>query len=339
MVSRKIFTALVLAGALCVAMPAAAAQPDQAGKPIDPRIAAEALKKCPAFQGGNVDPAVLAAMKNCPAFQDPQAPNPQKCPAFSSRNSPNPQNCPAFQGMGQPPKGSPQAVIDKKMNRIVKALERNKRSADTLINAARNAGASPESVADMQRMSEAFRQVFMSTVSPEQIINSLLEQRFNAGQPQAAPAPATPAPVAPEGMIITGPDGSTWLITPAPGQQGAPQAAPQPAPQAAPRAGIPPAQGKPSAIGRQPQVNQPAPKPAQPTPPAIVQPQAPAPQGAPAPGFRMPPAPQQQPQAEVIIMEETITPEYLPLWPTKDDLGKDGVLKYLEKRSTTMQAN
>lgn len=289
MISRKLFTAVVLAGSLCVAMPAAA-QKDRPPKGMDPAAIAEALR-----------------------------------------------NCPAFQGMGKAPKGSPEAVVDKKMNRIVKALERNKRSADTLINAAREAGASPESVADMQRMSEAFRQVFMSTVSPDQIINSLLSQRApQQPAPQGAPQPA---PAGPEGMIVTGPDGSTWIITPAqpapqPGQMAPP---PPPAPKAG-RPGIPPAQGKPSAIGRpmQPQVIPQAP----PQQPAPGQQATPAPQGLPPAGFRMPPAPQpQQGDAEVIIMEETVTPEYLPLWPTKEDLGKDGVLKYLEKRSTTMRAN
>lgn len=321
MFTRKIFTAIMLAGSLCIALPAQA----EKGAPRGMTQGAPGIN-CPAFQGQISPEAFAAAMQNCPAFNGQQQPDPTKCPAF--------------QGNGRPPKDSPQAAIDKKMNRIVKALERNKRSADTLINAAREAGASPESVADMQRMSEAFRQVFMSTVSPEQIINSLISQKSKAQTP-------------PEGMIITGPDGSTWLITPAqpdmaPAPQAVPPAAPatpKPAPKAG-KQGIPPAQGKPSAIGRpgQPQFMPPAPPapqpaPAKPVPPQMRQPQG-APQPAPAPGFRMPPAPpQQQGEAEVIIMEETVTPEYLPLWPTKDDLGKGGVLQYLEKRSTTMKTN
>lgn len=43
-------------------------------------------------------------------------------------------------------------------------------------------------------------------------------------------------------------------------------------------------------------------------------------------------APQAPDEEEVVIIEEDIAPE-MPLWPSKEQLGGDGVLKYLEKRS------
>lgn len=309
MISSKLFSVVALAATLCVAMPAAAQKDMPRG--------ADALKNCPAFNG-QLDPAALeAAMKKCPAFQ---------------------------KGKDKGFDGSP----DKQMKRVVKALERNQRSAEVLIKAARRAGAAPEVVADLQRMSDAFRQVFMSAVSPEQIMNMNVPGQ-PAPQAPAQPTPQAPAQAAPqapdqaapEAMIITGPDGSTWLITPAqpaPQAAPAPQVAPQPVPrfatppapgvmpqQKGPRVekpGIPPVQGRPSAIGR----------PAQPVTPPAVQP---APQGMPPAGFRNP-----QPEGELIIMEEeTITPEPMPLWPTKDQMGKDGVLKYLDKRAANMRGN
>lgn len=73
----------------------------------------------------------------------------------------------------------------------------------------------------------------------------------------------------------------------------------------------------------------PVPPQAQPMPPRM----APAPQGQPPVPPQVQPAPQPAPQAqpEIIIMEETVTD--MPLWPTKEQVSKDGVLQYLEKRN------
>lgn len=260
------------------------------------------------------------AQNGMPPGGGPGAP---KCPALQDASK-----CPALQGApaagaqaGQ--KSGIDKKIDKKMSRIVRALERNKRSADALIQAAKDAGADPNAIADMEKLSAGFRQVFMSTVSPQQIVESIF----------AAPAP--PEQPAAQGIIITGPDGSTWLV--APDQQN-PQTWQQPGKPVPPqrlRGQRPPLPGH----GMQPQQGMMAP------PPPGMQPQQGmiAPQTPPMPpkGFR---APQKQPgnaapQGELIIMEETVTPGYMPLWPTKEELGKDGVLKYLEKRNSVMNAN
>lgn len=203
--------------------------------------------------------------------------------------------CPAMDGrMGQV-----SAKVDAKMKAIVSALQENKKSADTLIAAAREAGAQPQVIADMEKMSAAFRQFFMSSVQPQQIVESILS-----------------APVKPEGsagLIITAPDGSAWLVSP--------QMVP-PAPQQPPRmghdsrhdgAGMRGVQMPPADVLQNPALRK--------------SPPAPAAQGH---GV-IPGASSGQPGQELIIMEETV--EDMPYWPTKQQLGKDGVLKYLEKRA------
>lgn len=385
MIQKKLFMAFILAGLLCAGLPANA-QNGAPQKPVDPAAIAKAIQNCPGLNGkmntaalaqaaqncpglngalqgncpalnGKIDPVALAAAaQNCPALNGALPPEARKCPAADITLPPEARKCPALQGGFAGPL-APQAAldskVDKQMNRVVRALERNKRSADTLIQAARSAGADPNAVAELQKMSEAFRQVFMQTVSPQQIVESIL----------AAPAPAE----TPQGIIITAPDGSTWLVTPSDQPQ-------QPAPrQGRPPRGQKPQKGMPPAVQPAPQqgmqVPPPPPMPQQgmPVPPAPRQGMPaqpglqPAPQGMP-PAFVVPPqqqggmpmlvvpqqqgamppfaAPQQaQPQVEgeMIIMEEG--PQYMPLWPTKDDLGKDGVLKYLEKRSARANSN
>lgn len=370
MIGKKLFMPVILGAAVCLAVPVAA----QDGLPkrgIDPNAVAEALRNCPGLKGQLTPQALIDAARNCPALSGSAQGN---CPALNGKIDPaalaqaaancpalNGANCPGLQGGFKPAKGGfianpenapaprkSQAALDKKidkrMNRIVKALERNKRSADVLIQAARDAGADPNAISDMEKMSAAFRQVFMTTVSPQQIVESII----------AAPAPAEPAG---QGMIITGPDGTTWFVTPnGQNMQQPPQPPKQmqggPA-QQGPRGQRPPRQMQGGPAQQAPDMQMP-----QRALPPQARPQGMPPQGRPgsdmlAPprglppqmppqGFRrQPPAPAQQnaPQGELIIMEETITPEYLPLWPTKEDIGKDGVLKYLEKRSSVMNRN
>lgn len=329
MIRRKLVLPVILGSALCLSGTALAQQGGFKPGPSPDALAA-AIQNCPGLNG-KIDAAALAkAAQNCPGLNgtlqgkcpglngpiDPAAlaKAAQNCPALNGELAAAAQNCPAFQDGGFVPLPGGKALdkkIDKKMNRITRALERNKQSAEALIQAAKDAGADPNAISDMEKMSAAFRQVFMSTVSPQQIVESIL----------AAPRPSDQP--APQGIIITGPDGSTWLVTPN-NQSAQPQG--RPVPPKGPRG--PKAQMGQSGpdMGGQPMMQR---------PPRGLPPQAMPPQG-----FRMPP--QQQPapqQGQMIIMEEAVSPQYMPLWPTKEDLGKDGVLKYLEKRSSVMNAN
>lgn len=297
-----------------------------------------ALQQCPAFNGNPGSAPMAEAAKKCPAFNGAIPQEKRKCPAWAQSD---PTKCPAF--MGQPgfngPNGKPgpgerkmARKGDARMQSVAKNLERNKRSADALIQAAREAGAPANVLADLEKMSEAFRQVFMSTVPPEKIVESI----FTGPQP----------PEAGQGLIIIGPDGSRWLVTP--GQMPAPEAKPapaprpgapapmQPAPQGLPSFGkVQPAPGAPGAVAPRSKGLVPG---SVPPPPGMMPPPGMAlPQGG---VMQSPPPPPATPQGpnEVIIMEEG-TLEPMPMWPTKDHLGKDGVLKYLEKREALMRGS
>lgn len=257
--------------------------------------------KCPALNGGQIDPIALAqAAAKCPALNGPEG---AKCPGLITGD---PTKCPAAAAI-KAPRGAQDAApmaakADKAMQRIVRALEQNKKSAEALIDAAKKAGADPNVVADLQKMSNAFRQVFMSTVSPQQIIESIFSR----------PAPEDNGGA----IIITAPDGSRWLVAP----QGVP-------PQIMGQPDVP-AMTPPPPPGQQPGMIPPPPPGQQPgmTPP-------------PSPGQQQgmtPPAPQQPSAAgDLIIMQND--PSGLPLWPTKDHLGKDGILEYLQKRAQMQQ--
>lgn len=414
MIHKKLFMAFALAGALCLGQPAGA-QNGAPPKTIDRDALAAALQNCPGLNGkldadtlakaaqncpglngtakgancpdltsGKIDPVALAAaIQNCPALNQGLPEAARNCPALNGDLAAAAKNCPAFAGGFSGPgaqQGNIDRRIDRRMKRIVRALERNKQSAETLIQAARRAGADPKSVSELEQMSEAFRQVFMNLVSPQQIIESILSRQ--AQQPSQETG---------QGLIITGPDGSVWLVSPS---EQNPQ--PQPpqgiippqgmAPQGPPPGFVPP-QGM-SPQGPPPGFVPPQGVAPQTPPPGFVPPQGMSPQGPPpgwvppqaippqqgfvAPPQGMPPvfgkqtppqfvpgkpsaigkpprpapqapaAPQQpqqvQPQGELIIMEQ-VTPQYMPLWPTKDDLGKDGVLRYLEKRDQMANTN
>lgn len=425
----KILLACILAGAFFLAGTANAqpsSQPEALANAVKnwpalqgltPEQIAAAMQNCPGLNGqlpgancpalnGNLDPVALAqAAKKCPALNPNLPAEAQKCPALEGAVA-DPSKCPAFADLSNGSMSKAEKKLAKKadarMQSVVKNLERNKRSADALIQAAREAGAAPEAISDMEKMSEAFRQVFMSTVSPQQLVESI----FSA--PQAPQA---------EGIIITGPDGTTWLVTP--NQQATPQAQPQQkpamkkiAPKPQDQTGLPPFGQKPP---KQPKPQQPVPpqvmapqnmspqggfmpqqprqpKPQQPVPPQVMAPQNMPPQGGFMPQQPMPPqggfvmprsgqqpmapqmmapqggfmpqqpippqggfigprggqqpmapqggitgAPQQNPQDQgaeiIIIQEETNDPAFMPLWPTKEQVGGDGILNYLEKRS------
>lgn len=266
MTRTKIFMTAVIA-AMCFGSPAQAA---------------------PAIDAGNI--------ANCPAFAPPGL-DPGKCPALDGRlmPPPPPPGCPAYKGPLPPPSGPifkkpaprKESRVEAEMRRVAKALKQNKRSADALIAAARAAGAAPEVVADLARMSAAFRKVFMETVPPQQIVESMIAepQRPNAGS----------------SLIITAPDGSQWLVTPK-HDIAQPPAGRQPV---APKGPVPPAERLNNpAFGLQPDSAQ-----------GPV-----APKSRPAPPLK----------SEMIIMEQP-NPGELPYWPTKQQLGKEGLLKYLEK--------
>lgn len=362
MIYKKMLIAAICATLLCIggvaqaapqgvdpAKLAEAAKNCPALQGVDMKTLAEAINKCPAFQGmdeaafvaaiqscpglngqlppgaagcpalnGQIDPQALADLAaKCPALNGKLSPEARKCPALNGDLAAAAQNCPALNGSMGPTDQKLAKRAEKRMQRVVKALERNKRSADALIQAAKEAGADPNLIADLEKMSQAFRQLFMQTVSPNQIIESIFSQ----------PRPVQPE--GPSGLVITAPDGTQWLVSPdnlpKPPRRGGfngpqgpiPQQGPEmiapgmPAgPQGMPPRGLPP-QGMKAPKGMPPAAGQPAQQIAQPG--------------------------QQGPQAEMLIIEEA-GPAYMPLWPTKDDLGKDGVLNYLQKRQQAINS-
>lgn len=265
-------------------------------------------------------------------------------------------NVPMQPGQQPAPQSREVAAAQKMMNEVVRALQQNRQSSDTLLQAAKAAGASPEALEMMEKMAAGFRETFMGAVSPKQLIEAILSNNQDVSH----------------GLIITAPDGSRWTLTPMnkPAKQGKPkphkpgkpgmdrQAQPMPPagmmpPQGEPQPGMtpPPPPGCPQSGmtppppppgGPQPGMTPPPPPPSGPRPGMI--PQAPGsmppgmtpPPNAPRPGMVPPPPGYQAPgaqqgPAEVIIMEETVSD--MPYWPTKDHLGKGGVLDYLERRN------
>lgn len=359
MIFKKLSMCLIIAGVLCAGLPAAA-QNGPPQKRIDPAALAEAIGKCPGLQGvdavalaksaqncpglngtikglpcpdltaGRIDPAAFAlAASRCPALNPNLAGDASNCPALNGDLAAAWRNCPAFsQGGFKGPMGANvEKRIDRRMKRVARALERNKNSAETLIQAAREAGATPEQISDLQKMSQAFRKVFLSTVSPQQIVEGILQ-------------PGTPPSEEPQSIIITAPDGSSWLISPA--EPEGPAASQGRAPR-----GMPPAIGKPMPPQGGPQGQFMPPPPPGPRGGFMPVPPPPAPQGQITPpaqgGFVPQPGPQggfvptpRPGQPAMIFMEEDT---YMPLWPTKDEIGKDGVLKYLEKRAQRINSN
>lgn len=271
-----------------------------------------------------------------------------------------------------PPKPQNLPKAEKKqMKELEKAVKQNLGSAEYLMQIARDAGASPKTLQKMEKMSVDFIKAFLSAIAPEMMDQGTqaappakpkppkpapapqpdsqlmppgkqqpparplppnvapcprdcpywnnfqgqqpkIQGKPAPRQPQVAPkpAPAPAQPQQPQGIIITAPDGTQWLVTPQMQQQVPARPAPaKPAP----------------------------PKPQAPAKKAPSQPVWPAPQ---KPGFMQqqatpPPstvAPQPDSVEEVIILEENVVPE-MPLWPTKEQLGTDGVLKYLQKRA------
>lgn len=215
---------------------------------------------------------------------------------------------------------------------IEKALKQNMTSAEALIKAAKAAGASPKALAEMENYSVGFLKSFLTAFAngaaapskqrdeqrPPERKPVPLQKSPGAAPgstpPDVAPAPGfTPppppvvaprqTPPAPQGIIITAPDGTQWLVTPQTGEPGMsrpPKARPEKRRHARPenaREIMP----KPDAANDA------------------------APQTLPTPAT--PPVPD-----EVIIIEEETVSD-MPLWPTKDQMSKDGILKYLEKRN------
>lgn len=206
-------------------------------------------------------------------------------------------NCPGLNGqLG--PETQIAATADARMRKIAKALEGNKRTSDSLIRAAAEAGVEPHVLDDMKQLSQAFREMFMAAVPPQQLLESLLSGSGN-GENQG-------------GIIITAPDGSQWLITPQ-GRSDAPT----------------PPKGRPPKMGKG---HRPAPEVGSaPNPHSGLLPPAKALQD---PSLKVtPPAPAQSEtqQMDAAPGERIIYNETLPYWPTKQHLGKEGILKYLEK--------
>lgn len=366
---KQIIAPLIIAGMAFGVTPGYAAIPPDSGAEtarnclglngqFDKQAFAEALKSCPDFDASINRQAFVQAMteaaQKCPVLNGQMDPTgfaqafvtaAEKCPDLKGKVTPEvlaiaarycpwvrgkidavalaaaAQKCPGLQRMAvqakdaQPGADPATAKVDAKMRAIVKALENNKKSADTLIDAAREANARPEVISEMEKISAAFRQCFMNAVSPQQIIESILN------------AHKTPDGYA--GLIITAPDGTTWLISPqmAPSMPPVPphRVGPRPAPhqphQPAPRpdmGGLPGIQLPPPGVFQNPALR---------IPPAPQQPRS---QIQPAPQQAKPGAPaQMQPSPKMIIMEESD----MPYWPTREQLGKEGVLKYLEKRA------
>lgn len=251
----------------------------------------------------------------------------------------------------------------KSFKKLERALKQNMQSAEALINAAREAGATPQQLADMEKFSVGFLKTFLAAITPSEMtppnrgdrpqppVNGMRPQKPGdrpqppmegkrpprpgdrpapamegpresgcpALNPQAQPAPekrraprpdapiiaprANPQQSAPQGMIITAPDGTQWLVTPQ-----------RPAPE--------------------PQVKR-APAPVEQVAPEKRQPPMPSAQkNAPSQGNQglLPPPTPPAPEDEIIIIEEETVSD-MPLWPTKDQMSKDGILKYLEKRN------
>lgn len=247
-------------------------------------------------------------------------------------------NVPMQPGQQPAPQSREVAAAQKMMNEVVRALQQNRQSSDTLLQAAKAAGASPEALEMMEKMAVGFRETFMGAVSPQQLIEAILSNNQDVSH----------------GLIITAPDGSRWTLTPMnkPAKQGKPkphkpgkpgmdrQAQPMPPagmmpPQGEPQPGMtpppPPPGGAPQGIAPS------GPRPGMiPQAPGSMPPGMTPPPNAPRPGMVSPPPGYQAPgaqqgPAEVIIMEETVSD--MPYWPTKDHLGKGGVLDYLERRN------
>ena len=227
---------------------------------------------------------------------------------------------------------APKQPEQKQFKQIEKALRQNMRSSETLIRAAREAGASPKELGAMEKLSVDFLKAFLAAITPGGVpprqapreaqppkaapakpAPGLQFRGAPAGKPgkcpalgdmKPMPAPAPkfmgkngPAPE-PQGIIITAPDGSQWLVTP--------------------------------------QANEPRPrpeKPRMPQSPSLYQPNAPVPAPAPAQSAPAPAPAQDDPDDEIVIIEEETVSD-MPLWPTKDQMSKDGILKYLEKRGS-----
>ena len=270
-----------------------------------------------------------------------------------------------IQGAPQPPaQPAPPAPEGRKaFKKLERALKQNMQSAEALINAARDAGATPQQIADMEKYSVGFLKTFLAAITPSEMtpprrgdrpqppadgmrkpgdrpqppmegarpprqgdrrapaMEGPREPRCPALNPQIQPAPEKrraprpdapiispkanqqPQPSLPQGMIITAPDGTQWLVTPQ-----------QPAPE--------------------PQVRRPAQPSDQAAPERRRPPMPPAAQNAPGQANQslLPPPPPPAPEEEIIIIEEDTVSD-MPLWPTKDQMGKDGILKYLEKRN------
>ena len=265
--------------------------------------------------------------------------------------------------------------------KLEKAINNNMQSAQTLIEAAREAGATPQQLADMEKYSVGFLKTFLAAITPADSAPGMAPKRgdrpmpppdakkppktmppfgdmvaprpgdrpmppaegkrqpkcpaFAPGQPgQPQPdmrqpqrpdtppvmpqvQPRQPQP-APQGIIITAPDGTQWLVTPQQSQQPAEQPQARQRPRQVPPAGQAPEKRRPPMMP--PAVQTPASQ-----SPALLPPPPPASQGMTA----RPPAPEE----EIIIIEEE-TVQDMPLWPTKDQMSKDGILKYLEKRNS-----
>lgn len=210
---------------------------------------------------------------------------------------PVPQAQPAPQ-LKAPKKGA-QTLSQMQLKQIENALKQNMQSAEFLMRAAEGAGATPKQLSKMEKLSVGFMKLFLTSITPDNGDNKKDESAPAKPKKHPARDRVNQGPRTSQGIIITAPDGSRWLVTPQkPEKSPAPRHAPKPAPQ------TPPA------------IQQPAPAPAQPAP-SVVR-----------------PAPDQQlGQPEIIILEEEETVDDMPYWPTKEQLGKDGVLKYLEKRN------
>lgn len=281
------------------------------------------------------------------------------------------------------------------VSQIEEAARQNMQSAEVLLGAAAAAGASPQQLEAMEKASVRFMKLFLNVIAPDEGINADRpkgDKPKKDGNKRKADRDGKKGPAPQNGMILTGPDGSQWLVTPFTPEKRAPKPprdvrpAPQrgmtpPPPPGArgpvmtpppgcpafqgpgARAPMTPPPGAPAFKGQTPPPlpnfvapngrMTPAPQNTAPAPqfnqpqgaapaPLIIVPQAPqvapqvpqvapqAPQAAP----QAPVAPQRQP--EVIIMEETVTD--MPLWPTKEQVAKDGVLQYLEKRNAQRQS-
>lgn len=233
----------------------------------------------------------------------------------------------AISGGNEPPQ---QQGAKKQFKKIEKALKQNMQSTEALIQAAKNAGATPKELADLEKFSVGFLKTFLTAVTPQNMGPGQSADKEPGKKPQ--PNSIFPGMKPPkDGLALGGPNGAPDMLPPPP-----PPGSAMTPPPGCP-AFMPPQGGPAMAPGIMP-----GPKGDKPARKAMRPGEGPAaPQGiiitAPdgsqwlvTPQTPVQPEAQAQPNEEIIIIEKDAP---LPKWPTKEHLGTDGILKYLERRN------